>query len=100
MAAETTYRARQDLILREIAGENILIPVGEIAMKLHGMISLTESGLLLWRELEDWRSEAELTARLLTEYEIDRETAAADTADFLHKMLELGILETSGEVPQ
>lgn len=100
MTAEPTYRARQDLILREIAGENILIPVGEIAMNLHGMISLTESALLLWRELADWRSETELINRLLTEYEIDRETAAADTADFLHRMLELGILETTGEVPQ
>ena len=33
-------RVSQELILREIAGEHILVPVGEAALRFQGMITL------------------------------------------------------------
>lgn len=82
-----------EMLLREIAGEHILIPVGETALKLHGMISLSESGFLLWKKLEEECSEEELTEAVLEEYEVDRETAAADVQEFLNRLRELNLLE-------
>lgn len=82
-------------MLREIAGEYILIPVGPMAMKVHGMIGLTESGVLLWKKLQEDCTEAELIDSLLNEYEVDRETAARDVRTFLEKMDQVGILERS-----
>lgn len=81
-----------EMILREIAGEFILIPVGETALKVHGMISLTESGMLLWKKLQDNCSEADLVDTILGEYDIDRETAMKDVQAFLEKLDEIGIL--------
>ena len=98
MNPSVKYQANPNLILREIAGENILIPVGEIAVNVHGMISLTESGLLLWQKLQQTCTETELVDCLLGEYEIDRETASADVRELLEKMEKLGIIETSGGV--
>lgn len=81
-----------EMILREIAGEFILIPVGQTALKVHGMISLTESGMLLWKKLQDDCSEADLVDTILGEYEIDRETAIKDVQAFLEKLDDIGIL--------
>ena len=83
------------MVLREIAGENLLIPVGQTALKIHGMITLSESGLLLWKRLQTECTEDELVEALLTEYQVDRETAAADVKAFIRQMQEVGILEES-----
>ena len=81
-----------EMILREIAGEFILIPVGQTALKVHGMISLTESGMLLWKKLQDDCSEMDLVDTILGEYDIDRETAMKDVQAFLEKLDDIEIL--------
>lgn len=86
-------KAVQDMILREIAGEAILIPVGKTALDMHGMISLSESGLMLWKKLKEECSMEELIGAVLEEYEVDRETASADVREFLEKLKELNLLE-------
>lgn len=93
LSTDRKIRANPNLILREIAGEHLLIPVGEIAMNVHGMIGLSESGLLLWQKLQQDCSETDLVDCILNEYDIDRETAAADVHEFLKKMEKIGIME-------
>lgn len=89
---EGALRANQELILREIAGEHILIPVGQTALKVHGMITLSESGLLLWNRLQEDCTENDLVEALLAEYRVDRATAEADVREFLTQMDQVGIL--------
>ena len=86
-------RVTEDFIVREIAGEHILIPVGETAMKIHGMINLSESGHILWEKLQTECSVDDLVAAILAEYDIDEETARADVNEFLNKLKAIGILE-------
>ena len=86
-------RVNGQMIHREIAGEHILIPVGETALKVHGMITLTESGLLIWNKLQQECSLEELMDAIRSEYDIDRETALADIQMFLEKLDKLGVLE-------
>ena len=88
-------KATSEVVLREIAGESLLIPVGQTALKIHGMITLSESGLLLWKRLQTECTEDELVEALLTEYQVDRETASADVKAFIRQMQEVGILEES-----
>lgn len=85
-------RATGELVLREIAGTHILIPVGDTAAKLHGMITLSDSGLLLWERLQRECTEEELVGTLLAEYEVDRETAEADVREFLQHLRKVDIL--------
>ena len=85
-------RVIDDLIVREIAGEYILVPTGSAALKIHGMINLSESGYLLWNKLQSDCTEEELVDAILEKYEIDRETATEDTKTFLEKMDSIGIL--------
>lgn len=92
-------KAEKNMILREIAGEYILIPVGAMALKIHGIISLTESGRLIWEKLQEECREEELVAAIRQEYEIDQETAVQDVREFLQKLEDAGLLisDESGE---
>ena len=86
-------RESQELILREIAGEHILVPVGETALRFQGMITLNESGLLLWQKLQSGCTGEDLVEALLAEYQVERSQAQADVAAFLEKLSQVELLE-------
>lgn len=85
------------MIHREIASEHLLIPVGETALRVKGMVTLSESGLLLWQRLQTDCTREDLVSALLAEYEVDRATAAADVDAFLAQMETVGILVKGAE---
>lgn len=86
-------KAIKDMMIREIAGEVILVPVGQSSMSIHGIISLSESGALLWRQLQNECSQDDLVNAILKEYDIDEVTAKEDVKVFVDKMKALGIVE-------
>lgn len=86
-------RVNPNFILRQIADEYLLIPVGEAAQKVKGLISLTESGYLLYQSLQNSATKEELVALLLREYEVSEAVARGDVDAFLGKMKYIGLLE-------
>ena len=46
-------KASNQFILRKIAQEQLLIPVGEAAIEVRGLIALSESGGLLFEKLQN-----------------------------------------------
>ena len=82
-----------EFVKRVIAGETLLVPIGETAKKYSGLFALSELAGFIWEALPDAASEDEIVDKILTEYEVSREEAAADTAEFLGKLREMGILE-------
>ena len=82
-----------ELILRKIAGENILVPVGRLAADFNGVVSLNDMGVVLWNLLENDTTQEALLAAVLAEYEVTAEQAGADIADFLEQLRAAGCLE-------
>lgn len=85
-------KVSDQFILREIAGDSILIPVGEAAMSVKGLIALSESGALLFQLLKKECTFEELVSALTAEYEVSAAEAARDTDAFLNQMRQLHIL--------
>ena len=85
--------ASKDYILREIAGETILIPSGAAAQKFNGLVTLNELGSFIWNALSEDLTLAALTARITDVYEIDAATAKADAEEFLAELRRVGALE-------
>ena len=85
-------KASKDFILREIAGEYILVPVGSAAGKFNGLITMNEIGSFIFKMLQEEQTEECLVQMILNEYEIDKETARNDLNDFLNQMREIGAL--------
>ena len=83
---------KKDLIKREIAGDTILVPWGKTVYDSNGLFALNELGTFLWDRLPQAETEEDLVAAVLEEYEVTREEAARDIADFLAKLKEMDIL--------
>ena len=81
------------LIKRNIAGDIILVPVGDASLEIKGLITLNETGEFLWDALEKAENESALAAMLAAEYDVDMATAEADPKVFLQTLKELGIIE-------
>lgn len=87
-----SMKVSDQFILRTIADENLLIPVGEAALTVKGLIALSESGLLLYEKLKSGCERADLVHALLAEYDVSAEEAEADTDAFLAQLRNLNIL--------
>ncbi len=80
-------------VIREIAGDTIIVPVGETALRYNGIITINKSAVALWEALEKG-TDTESMIRLLTDrYDVDPDTAAADVAEFLDRMRKAELIE-------
>ncbi len=82
------YRRNPQYLFRSIAGETVLVPVGEAALNFNGMASLNETGAFLWNLLEEKRTVEELSAALAKEYELSKEQGREDCEEFLKVSLD------------
>ena len=76
-------KTKQGFMLRNIAGKDIVVAVGEAAMDFNGMITLNETGAFLWKLLEKGAQYDELVSALLSEYDVDEPTAKDGIDKFL-----------------
>jgi hypothetical protein len=81
-------RIADGYLLREIAGSWVVVPLGARLVQLNGLISLNESGALLWKRLEKGADKNELIQLITEVYDVTRTEAAADVDEFL-VMLEM-----------
>lgn len=79
-------RTEKNLILREIAGEYILIPTGSLALKFTGVFAISSLGVSVWKLLEADKTYEQIITDLLEEYEVDRETLERDVSEFLDSL--------------
>lgn len=85
-------KIKDGLVLREVAGSYVVMNSGG-ELNFNGMITLNESGAIIWRGLEEGLSVDEIAAKITAEYDIDAETAIADIKRFTDKMSEAGVIE-------
>ena len=89
---ETLMRVEKEFVLREIAGDYIIIPTGKTVLEFNGLVTVNEVGVLLWKMLQQEVTFDELVEAVLGEYDVDEATARADIQEFLDKLIESGIL--------
>lgn len=88
-------KIKEDLMLRNILGDWIVVPMGERLLEFNGMMKMNESGAFIWRQLEADHTREDIIAALLEEYDIDETTAAAEVDTFMGALKKADILEES-----
>lgn len=83
---------KKQVILRSVAGEHMLIPVGETVFEYNGIFMITESGKFLWENIVNGADENELADLLAKEYGIDSATALEDVNEFIETLKAFGIV--------
>lgn len=85
-------RIKDGFVLRDVAGQAVVIATGEASRSFHGMVKLNSTGKLIWEGIAQGRSEQEIADSLVAAYEVAPEQAQADVAAFAARMQEAGFL--------
>ncbi|MBE5733478.1 MAG: PqqD family protein [Clostridiales bacterium] len=86
-------KIKDGFILREVAGNFIVVAVGSAVKQFNGVITLNEAGAFLWKRLQDGATETDLVNALLEEYEVEKEVAEKDVKAFIQKVEEAGLIK-------
>ena len=85
-------KVEKDFVLREIAGDYIIIPTGKTVLKFNGLITVNEVGVSIWKMLQEGATLEQLDQGNLNEYDVDEKTAREDIQEFLDQLDKGGIL--------
>lgn len=88
---------KKEFVLREIAGDYIIIPTGATVLEFNGLITVNEVGVTLWKMLQEEVTMEQLVKSVLDEYDVEEAVAREDIQEFLNKLVEGGILTKDGE---
>ena len=86
-------KLKKDFVLRQVADTWVVLPLAEQTVNFTGMITLNESGAMLWKQLEKGADREGLVANLTAEYDVSEDVASADVDAFLGKLASAGCLE-------
>lgn len=87
-------KIEKEFILREIAGDYVIIPTGTTTLEFNGLITVNELGAFIWERLQEETAEEKLVKAIIEEYEVDEETAKTDLKEFLDILKECQILNS------
>ena len=82
----------EGFVIRNIAGEDVLVPVGSKVIDFKGLLTLTPVGALIYRLLKEGKNKKEIIGSILVEYDTDEQTAVKDYDDFIESLRETGVL--------
>ena len=86
-------KIKKDFILRKVADSYVVVPVGKLTLDFNGIINLNETGAFLFGLLQEGAEKEDLLRKMLEEYDVTPENAAADIDVFLKKAEEADVLE-------
>lgn len=85
-------RTNPDFILREIAGEHILVPCGEAAKAINGLINLNGTAAFIWKSVDAAPDEETIIEQVKEHFEVEQETAEQDVHGLLRELRLLGMV--------
>lgn len=84
---------KKEFVLREIAGDFVLVPIGKTSGDFKGLFPISETGAFIWKLLPEAETEQYIIEKFLGEYEVDRETVTSDVNEFLSALRKYGIID-------
>lgn len=85
-------KMKAGFVMREVAGQYVVIAIGEASKTFHGMIKLNSTGKDIWEAVQDGLTEEQIVARLQDKYQVELEQVEQDVREFLDSMRKVGIL--------
>ncbi len=86
-------KIKKNYMMRKVAGNCVVVPMGEEVTNFNGMINLNETGEILFEKLQKGCDKEELAEVMMEEYEVTRDVCEKDIDRFVEKLRNAGILE-------
>lgn len=87
------YCISPDFMLREIAGEYAIIPVGDDNLFANSMLAPNETAAFIWKAFERPSTIEDVLMQAYEEYDVSKDRLKKSIEDFAKEMLEYKILE-------
>jgi hypothetical protein len=92
------FDKEKELVTRDVAGEEIIVPIKGHVGDLEGVFTLNEVGAMIWRLMDGQTSVRQLMEAVRNEYDVEAAVAEKDVVDFLQSLEDAGLIRPSGEV--
>lgn len=86
-------KIKENYMIRAVAGQNIVVPLGDAAADFNGMVTLNDTGAFLWGKMDKQTDERSLVEALLAEYDVSEELATEGVRFFVMKMREANLID-------
>ena len=85
-------KIKEGFILREVAGQFMVVAIGDLSKEFNGIVRLNSVGKFLWENMQEDTTAEELLKKITSEYEVDEETAKNDINKFIETLKGADIL--------
>jgi hypothetical protein len=92
------FARENDLVTRDVAGEEIIVPIKGHVGDLEGIFTLNEVGGMIWRLIDGRTTGRQLADAVRNEYNVEAAEAEQDVIDFLHCLEDAGLIRPSGAI--
>lgn len=86
-------KIKESFALRQVAGTWVVLPLAEATVDFTGMLTLNETGLMLFNLLKEESTREDLAKALTDEYDVTLEQAQSDVDAFIAKLDKAGCIE-------
>lgn len=86
-------KIKEGFVLRNVAGEGIVIAVGKASESFHGMINMNKTSCDIWKFIDEGLTAEQIGEKLAEKYDIDVETATNDTKGLIAQLKDAGIID-------
>lgn len=86
-------KLKSGFMLREIASQWIVIPLGERTVEFNAILNLSETGADIWKQLELNISDDAIINSIVETYDVDIKIASEDYKVYLDELFEKGLIE-------
>ena len=86
-------KIKENFNLRKVAGTWAVLPTGASSIDFTGILTLNESGCMLWGLLKEGCTREDMAKALTEEYEVSFEEALADIDAFIEKLAKANCID-------
>ena len=86
-------KIKENLVLRQVADTWTVLPLGRDIINFDGMLTLNDTGAMLWQKLEAGAEKEDLVKARTSEYDVSDQQALADIEEFIGKLSSAGCLQ-------
>lgn len=90
---ERVFRKNQDILMRTVAGETILVPIRGRIADMQRIFTLNPVGAFIWSQINGELTAADIDARIQEEFDVCAEESRTDLEDFLDRLRNAGLIE-------
>ena len=89
---EQFMKIKKEFCMRNIGGENTLVPIGETESSFKGIIKVNNIGSFIWNNLENVEDEGEIVSMVMDKYGLGLNEAKSDVDDFIKYLKNVNII--------